>query len=148
MIEVTIFHLAKGEKLTRSVVIGSVLSEVLNREGFVVDFSKEVLNVNQQKIEEGEVDLELYEDSIISITFPVKASAPTPKLKKVRRYLKQRGYTETPGRGDHIKFTSSTGAAVTINPDNSDRKHICLGSAKQLALHLHKNLNQLNEMLS
>jgi predicted RNA binding protein YcfA (HicA-like mRNA interferase family) len=80
---------------------------------------------------------------VIIIAKGVRGETPTPKVKDVIRYLSSLGYAKSEGKGDHIKFKKESSPTIIINRDNSDKKHICLGSARTLANILELNLSEL-----
>lgn len=73
--------------------------------------------------------------------------APTPKMRPAIQYLKNQGYTQSTGKGDHIRFTAPDGQSITLNPDKRDSKHLDLASAKELARSLGVSLADLYSMI-
>lgn len=70
--------------------------------------------------------------------------APTPTMRRAIQYLQSQGYTQSSGKGDHIKFKSPGRRSITLNPAKRDAKHLDLASAKQFARSIGVSLADLN----
>lgn len=118
--------------------------EAINIAGIEIKESYSVI-LNDKKLNIKNIGNIKTKDGQIIITREILSCVPTPKLSKVKIFLKQKGYELIPraGKGDHIKFKNQNGSTIIINRDNCDKKTICLGSANKLVKEFNLSLTEL-----
>lgn len=122
---------------------GETIGQILEKYEIEIDFEKQALSLGGTRVCQDQLDHTELTASPIIIARGARGEAPTPLVKSAVKYLKNLGYIEGGGKGDHRKFTSDSGAIVILNPAKNDHKHLDLGSAKGLAKHFGVSLGNL-----
>ena len=122
-----------GQSIELDISPGMSVSDILSIAGVELKENQAVA-VGSSIVSKEDFDNVHVLDGYLIIATGAKGGAPTPKIRKVRKFLKNRGFSEcSGGKGDHIKYKNSNGEAVILNPDNRDKQVLDLGSAKSLA---------------
>ncbi len=125
----------------------TTVKAILESQGINIDYEKDVITLNQTTLSNTGLELEVDQDCRITISRCTRAEAPTPKVKSAIKFLKNQGYTQRPGKGDHLVFNYPNSKPIVINPDKRDKKHIDLGSAKKMAEVFGESLHTLYEKI-
>jgi len=119
------------------------IGEILNEVGISINHEIEAVFVGNNKVSKESITNTYIIGGVIIIAKGARGEAPTPKLKEAIAFLTNRGFIKEQAKGDHIKFTKPKFPTIILNPDNRDRKHICLGSAKSMAKAFRLTLSEL-----
>ena len=123
------------------------INEILHSAGIEIDHEVESVFCGNGKVTKENMGKVHITDGVIIIAKGARGEAPTPKLKAAIKFLISNGFEMEPANGDHIKFRRPNFPTIILNPDNSDKKHIDLGSAKSLAKAFNLTLSELYQRL-
>jgi predicted RNA binding protein YcfA (HicA-like mRNA interferase family) len=130
MIKIVIFP---GSVIEVDLPSGHSISEILDVAQIDVDESQSVF-VGRSKVSHADFDKIHVIDGYVIVAKGVRGEVPTPKVRKVVKFLKVQGFSlVSGGKGDHMKFKNLAGETVIINRDNRDKQVVCLGSVKSLS---------------
>ncbi|WP_339673640.1 hypothetical protein [Dasania marina] len=132
-----------GKRIQLDIDVGESIASILEYADISLNENQSVF-IAKNKVPETDYHKVHVLDGIVIIASGTKGYAPTPKWKSTIKYLKSKGFEKVVGgKGDHEKFQDPNGNTIIINRDNTDKQHICLGSAKSLASAFNMNIVQL-----
>lgn len=123
------------------------VNELLHSIGLEINHEIESVFVGNSRVVKEDMEKTYIIGGVIIIAKGARGEVPTPKLKSATEFLTNIGYVKESANGDHIKFKKANFTTIILNSDNSDKKHIDLGSAKSLAKAFNLTLSELYQRL-